>query len=317
MTRSTHCICFRALSLLSSRLAFVYRTESPTLCLVLVLLPQNDVHAGVVRKKSWYETCRWLPCEHLDYLQSDMLFSEDIAAICFIFARKDKDLHSSHLPAPQILRVLKLYYQVASSHLPAPQILRATVVLQSRQFSSSSSPDTPRHQFSSSSSLLKLYYQVASSHLPPPQILRATVVLQSRQFSSSSSPDTPRHQFSSSSSPATPRTKVVLQSRQFSASCSTDCTPYYSCTSKSPVLVFQLPRTHRTLACVSRTRHARSPQRVARAWDKSRSRLHVAHSTCAISAEGCARMGQIALSPACRGLDARDLRRGGGLQIQR
>ena len=85
---------------------------------------------------------------------------------------------------------------------------------------------------------------------------------------------------------------------------------YYSCTTRSPVLSFQLHRTNRTLACISRTQHARSPQRVARAWDKSHSRLHFAHSTRTISAEGCARMGQIALSPACRALDTHDLRRG-------
>ena len=46
--------------------------------------------------------------------------------------------------------------------------------------------------------------------------------------------------------------------------------------------------TNRTLACISRTRHARSPQRVTRAWDKSHSRLHLVHSTRTISAEGCA-----------------------------
>ena len=44
--------------------------------------------------------------------------------------------------------------------------------------------------------------------------------------------------------------------------------------------------TNRTLACISRTQHARSPQRVARAGDKSHSRLHFAHSTRMISAEG-------------------------------
>ena len=64
------------------------------------------------------------------------------------------------------------------------------------------------------------------------------------------------------------------------------------------------------LACISRARHARSPQRVARARDKSHSRLRFAHSTRTISAEGCARMGQIALSPAFRALDTHDLRRG-------
>ena len=66
----------------------------------------------------------------------------------------------------------------------------------------------------------------------------------------------------------------------------------------------------RTLACISRTRHARSPQRVARASDKSHSRLHFAHSTRTISAEGCAHTGQIALSPAFRSLDTHDHRRG-------
>ena len=89
------------------------------------------------------------------------------------------------LPAPQILRVLKLYYKVASSQLPAPQILH----------------------------VLQLYYKVASSQLPAPP-------------------------------------------------------------------------------------------------DKSHSRLHFAHSTRTISAEGCARTGQIALSPAFRALDTHDLRRG-------
>ena len=64
------------------------------------------------------------------------------------------------------------------------------------------------------------------------------------------------------------------------------------------------------LACISRARHARSPQRVARAPDKSHSRLHFAHSTRTISAEGGAGIGQIALSPAFRALDTHDLHRG-------
>ena len=42
----------------------------------------------------------------------------------------------------RLLRVLKLHYKVASSQLPAPQIApRTKVVLQSRQFSASSSTD--------------------------------------------------------------------------------------------------------------------------------------------------------------------------------
>ena len=139
--------------------------------------------------------------------------------------------------------------------------------------------------------VLKLYYKVASSQLPAPQIApRTKVVL-------------PSHQFSSSSSPDTPRTKVVLQSRQ--------CSPALRALDAQDLRRgLRGHRTNRTLACISRTRHARSPQRVARAWDKSHSRLHFAHSTCTISAEGCPRMGQIALSPAFRTLDTRDLRRG-------
>ena len=46
---------------------------------------------------------------------------------------------------------------------------RTKVVLQSRQFSASSSPNTPRHSLLR---VLKLYYKVASSHLLAPQILR-------------------------------------------------------------------------------------------------------------------------------------------------
>ena len=196
-----------------------------------------------------------------------------------------------------------------------------------------------------------------------PDTPHAIVVLPSRQFSSSSSPDTPRttvvlrrRQLSSSSSPDTPRTTVVLPTKslvlifqlpKYSA--------YYSFTTKSPVLIFQLPSllqlhykvasshlpapqirargTSRPLACFSRTRPAQSQQRVARAWGKSHSRLHFAHSTRTISAEGCAhgthrtlacisltrharspqrvaRMGHIALLPAFGALDTHDLRRG-------
>ena len=94
---------------------------------------------------------------------------------------------------------------------------------------------------------------------------RTKVVLQSRQFSASSSP-------------VTPRTKVVLQSRQFSSSSSPDT-----------------PRTKVAL--------------------ESRQCLHFAHSTRTISAEGCARIDPIALSPAFRALDTRDLRRGSHFRL--
>ena len=163
----------------------------------------------------------------------------------------------------RLLRVLKLL-----------QSRQFSVVPESRQFSSSSSPDTPRNK----------------------------VVLESRQFSSSSSPNTPRTkgvieslQFSSSSSPDTPRTQVVLQSRQFSASSYTDCFAHYSCTTKSTRAISAegCAGSKRTLACISRPQRARSPPRVAPDRVKSHSRLHFAHSTRAIPA-----------------VDARDLRRG-------
>ena len=66
----------------------------------------------------------------------------------------------------------------------------------------------------------------------------------------------------------------------------------------------------RALTCISRLRHARSPQRVAPDKSKTRSHLHFAPSTRTTSAEGCAGQGQNAISPAFRALDAHDLRRG-------
>ena len=167
--------------------------------------------------------------------------------------------------------------------LPALQILRVLKLYY--KVASSQLPATQILR------VLQLYYKVASSQLPAPQIApRTNVVL-------------PSHQFSSSSSPDTPRTKVVLQSHQ--------CSPAFRALDARDLRRgLRGHRTSRTLACISRTRHAGSPQRVVRAWDKSHSRLHFAHSTRTISAEGCARVGQIALSPAFRTLDTRDLRRG-------
>ena len=80
----------------------------------------------------------------------------------------------------------------------------------------------------------------------------------------------------------------VLQGRQFSASSSTGqiaLSPAFRALNTHDLRRGLRARgTNRTLACISRTPHAR--------------------------AEGCARVGQIALSPAFRALDARDLRRG-------
>ena len=106
-------------------------------------------------------------------------------------------------------------------------------------------------------------------------------------------------QLSASSSCDTPRTEVLLESRQFSAP---QIAPRTEVVLQSPQSCRGLRRTNtnRTLTCISRTRHARSPQRVVPDWDKSHSRLHFAHSTRTISAEGCPGPGQIALAPAFR-----------------
>ena len=89
----------------------------------------------------------------------------------------------------------------------------------------------------------------------------------------------------------------------------------------------------RNLACISRLRHARSPQRVALDRAKTQSHLHFVPSTRAISAglrraqqkrnltcisrlartisaEGCAGHSKNAISPAFRAFDTHDLRRG-------
>ena len=122
-------------------------------------------------------------------------------------------------------------------------------------------------------------HRVASSHL------MMTKKETTEQRSSWGAGMNTKTQFSSSSSPASPRTKVVLQSHQFSSSSSPD-------TPRTKVVLqrhdlrrgFPASRVNRALAYISRTRHARSPQRVARTPDKSHSRLHFAHSTRAISA---------------------------------
>ena len=63
----------------------------------------------------------------------------------------------------------------------------------------------------------------------------------------------------------------------------------------------------RNLTCISRLRHARSPQRVAPDRTKTQSHLHFMPSTRTISAEGCARQIQNAVSPAFRVFDTHDL----------
>ena len=97
------------------------------------------------------------------------------------------------------------------------------------------------------------------------------------------------------------------------------------CTSKSEIAIlpaFRALDTHdlrrglhfeiqkRNFICIPRTRHARSPQRVALRNPKSQFHLHSAHLTRTISAEGCTSKSKNAISPAFRALDTHDLRRG-------
>ena len=97
------------------------------------------------------------------------------------------------------------------------------------------------------------------------------------------------------------------------------------CTSKSEIAIssaFRALDTHdlrrgfhfelrnRNFTCIPRTRHARSPQRVALRNPKTQFHLHSAHSTRTISAEGCTSKSKNAISPAFRALDTHDLRRG-------
>ena len=121
--------------------------------------------------------------------------------------------------------------------------------------------------------VLKLYYQVTSSHLPARQILRV-LKLYCKVASA-------RLHFARStrtiSAEGCAGTGQIALSPAFRALDTHDLRRGWCG-----------HRTNRTLACISRTRHARSPQRVARSWDKSRSRLHFTHSTRTISAEGCA-----------------------------
>ena len=149
------------------------------------------------------------------------------------------------LPAPQILRALKLYYEVASSQLPAPQIPPRT--------SCTTRSPVLSFQLHRLLRVLKLYYKVASARL---HFARSTRTISAEGCAG---------------------TGQIALSPAFRALDTHDLRRG-----------LRAHGANRTLACISRTRHARSPQRVARAWVKSHSGLHFAHSTRTISAEGCA-----------------------------
>ena len=182
----------------------------------------------------------------------------------------------------RFLRVPKLYYKVTSSELPAPQLLR----------------------------VLQLYYKVTSAHLPAPQILHT-----SRLHFATRRARSPQR-VAQASAKSHSRLYFAHSTCTISAEGCADTRRIALSPAFRALDTHDLRRglrgqpANRTLACISRTRHARSPQRVARTAGKLHSRLHFAHSTRPISAEGCAHTRQIALSPAFRALDTHDLHRG-------
>ena len=193
---------------------------------------------------------------------------------------------SSELPAPQLLRVLQLYYKVASAHLPAPQILHAS-----------------RPPFAHSTRTISAEGCAGSRKIPLACISRTRHARSPQRVARAAAKSHSRLHFAHTtrtlSAEGRAGTRHIALSPVFRALDTHDLRRG-----------LRADRTNRTLACISRTRHTRSPQRVARGPDKSHSRLHFARSTRTISAEGCARSRQIALSPAFRALDTRDLRRG-------
>ena len=173
--------------------------------------------------------------------------------------------------------------RVTSSELPAPQLLR----------------------------VLQLYHKVASAHLPAPHILHAS----GPHFAHSTRTISAEGCAGSRQIPLSPAFRALdthdLRRGLRGQPANRALSPAFRALDTHALRRgSRADRTNRILACISRARHARSPQRVARGPDKSHSRLHFAHSTRTISAEGCARSRQIALSPAFRALDTHDLRRG-------
>ena len=120
---------------------------------------------------------------------------------------------------------LKLHYKVASSHLPAPQIApRTQVVLPSRQFSSSSSPATPRTTVALQSRQSVLIFQLPRYSAYSSCTTKSPVLI----F------PLPSYYSCTTKSPV-----LIFQLPSYSA--------YYSCTTKSPVPSFQLHRLLRVL----------------------------------------------------------------------
>ena len=119
---------------------------------VVCMSRQAAAHIGVLKQRCNCTSFRfaWSTATHTD-LDAKERFTHYFwqGPVMGVLCQQSKPpgAASSHRPACQILPVLKLYYKVASSQLPALQIApRTKVVLESRQFSPSSSTDTPRNK---------------------------------------------------------------------------------------------------------------------------------------------------------------------------
>ena len=148
----------------------------------------------------------------------------------------------------------------------SPDTPRTKVVLQSRQFSASSSTDCSAYSSCTTKSpvlsfqlhrllrVLKLYYQVTSSHLPAPQIPRVLKLYYKV---------------------ASARLHFARSTRTISAEGCAGTGQIALSPAFRALDTHDLRRglrahgTNRTLACISHTRHARSPQRVARQVSKT------------------------------------------------
>ena len=177
------------------------------------------------------------------------------------------------LPAPQILRVLKLYYKVASSQLPAPLSAEGCAgtgqIALSLAFRALDAHDLRRGLRGHRTNRTLACISLARHARSPQRVARA--------------PDKSHSRLHFARSTRTVSAEGCAGTGQIALSLAFRALDTHDLRRR-----LRAHGTNRTLACISRTRHARSPQRVARAWDKSHSRLHFAHSTRTISAEGCA-----------------------------
>ena len=200
---------------------------------------------------------------------------------------QSRQFSSSSSPDTPPTTVALPSHQFSSSHSPATPRTKVVLpsrqfsVLQSHQFSSSSSPDTPRTKVALQSRglreaegrartdpvALSPAFRALGTH-DPQRVARAQTQSHSRlRFA---------HSTRTISAEGCARIAPIALSPAFRALDTHDL--------RRGLRAF---RPNRALACISRTRHARSPQRVARAAGKSHCRLHFAHSTRTISAEGC------------------------------